>query len=165
MNKLTMVAFAGTALFAMSVMLSTVSADVVGSDTTPENTGGHLITYDVIYNTHTGTVTFVHDMPVTLLDQSRIGIIHNVQAFVSERTVAWLNDSTTSTINGVSESRVIALTVPESLKDEISASLASETFAGLFVYIDTGALAFDGIDMTDRAGGHPFTIPFITIIG
>ena len=68
----------------------------------------HATLLYTLYNNNTGTLTMVFDRPVVAQNPGRIGLIHDIAAYIDDGTAPGLGDAELSTVDNKRQSAVLA---------------------------------------------------------
>ena len=112
----------------------------------------HATLLYTLYNNNTGTLTMVFDRPVVAQNPGRIGLIHDIAAYIDDGTAPGLGDAELSTVDNKRQSAVLAFALSEDMRLDVAESL--RTYGDLALLIRSGAVySADGFeDVTAHTG-------------
>lgn len=112
----------------------------------------HATLLYILYNNNTGTLTMVFDRPVVVQNPGRIGLIHDIAAYIDDGTAPGLGDAELSTVDNKRQSAVLAFALSEDMRLDVAESL--RTYGDLALLIRPGAIySADGFaDVTAHTG-------------
>ncbi len=103
----------------------------------PESLAHATLLY-TLYNNNTGTLTMVFDRPVVAQNPGRIGLIHDIAAYIDGDTAPGLDDAELSTVDNKRQSAVLAFALSENMRLDVTESI--RTYGDLALLIRSGAI-------------------------
>ena len=127
----------------------------------PESEPAELL--HTLYDNRTGTLTLVFSQLVVALNPDRIHLVHDIDAFIEDGNAPNLGDASLGTVDGKRQSSLLAFTLPDALRLEVTQSLREH--GDLALWIEPRAVyAADGfvdIIMPDRS---PILVPDVAVV-
>lgn len=116
-----------------------------------------------LYN-NTGTLTLVFDRLVVAQNPDRIGLIHDIEAYIDGGTASDLGGAELSTVDNKRQSRILAFALADDLRLEVAESL--RTHGDLALVTQSGAVysAEDFADITGQADAGAILVGDLTVI-
>lgn len=129
----------------------------------PEPPASTALLY-AIYNNNTGTLTLVFDRPVVAQNPDRIGLIHDIEAYIDDGAAPGLGDAELSTVDNKRQSTILAFALAEDLRQEVAESL--RTHGDLALVIWSGAVySADGFaDVTEHTDAGAIIVGDLTVV-
>ncbi|MCE2508842.1 MAG: hypothetical protein J4G04_06050 [Nitrosopumilaceae archaeon] len=116
-----------------------------------------------LYNNGTGTLTLVFSDLVVASDPDRIGLIHDIDAFIKDGEAPGLGEAELNTVDNKQQSAILAFTLPDMMRLDVAELL--RTHGDLALYIDTRAIyAAEGFVDITSPDNSPILEPNIIVV-
>ena len=135
----------------------------VGAIPEPESPAPAALLY-ALYNNNTGTLTLVFDRLVVAQNPDRIGLIHDIEAYIDKGMASDLGDAELSTVDNKRQSQILAFALDEDLRLEVAESLRMH--GDLALVVQSGAVySAEGFaDITGHADAGAILVGDLTVI-
>lgn len=117
-----------------------------------------------IYNNHTGALTLIFDQPVVARNPDRIGLIHDIEAFIEDGTALGLGDAELTTVDNKRQSTILVFMLADETLQQVTEAL--RTHGDLALVVQSRAVySADGFtDVTEHTDAGAILVGDLTVI-